>query len=454
MLLQDKREQPKVKIGDFGLARAEAVTSTSMGKGAMGVGTPVYMAPELFDVDDEDDEDDEDDDDDGGGGDAPRRSDGLDRASTFREASEIQRMVRSKVDLKAVDLYALGVILWQLWFKIQNPWGKNKQVHSIMRLVVKGKRPPMRPKPSVYAKEGIITDPARMPPPPPDSLLNLIEQCWAQTPDARPNVEAVFSTFHAEVQPQLAGAIGSSSSSSSSETQEFSSANNLAGGGGGGGASAAAAAAPALSSSLSSEAAGSLPYGGDLQTAMRAQDRAAIRTIMTTHRQNSASAGAGGGGGGTGGGGGGGTGGGRESTSAAAPSPEETAAAFAPPQPSTPTGTAAAASSGSGGLPYGGDLQAAMRAQDRPAIRMIMNYRQRRARRTTSHRAQESSRPSYVSATAVSAVDGGGGNSAGSRQSPAAPSPRRRPRPCPPPLPWRVRSKRRPPSISCHVFGG
>ena len=425
MLLQDKREQPKVKIGDFGLARAEAVTSTSMGKGAKGVGTPVYMAPELFDVDDEDDEDDEDDDDDGGGGDFPRRSDGLDRASTFREASEIQRMVRSKVDLKAVDLYALGVILWQLWFKIQNPWGKNKQVHSIMRLVVKGKRPPMRPKPSVYAKEGIITDPARMPPPPPDSLLNLIEQCWAQTPDARPNVEAVFRTFHAEVQPQLVGAIGSSSSSSSSETQEFSSANNLAGGGGGGGASAAAAAAPALSSSLSSEAAGSLPYGGDLQTAMRAQDRAAIRTIMTTHRQNSASAGAGGGGGGTGGGGGGGTGGGRESTSAAAPSPEETAAAFAAAvQPSTPTrkspAAAYASSEASGGLPYGGDLQAAMRAQDRPAIRMIMTHRQKtRASHYQPPRPGIQPTIAVASVTAVSAVDGGGGgNSAGSRQSP------------------------------------
>ena len=292
-----------------------------MGKGAESVDARVHGSG-LFDVDDEDDEDDEDDDD-GGGGDF-RRSDGLDRASTFREASEIQRMVRSKVDLKAVDLYALGVILWQLWFKIQNPWGKNKQVHSIMRLVVKGKRPPMRPKPSVYAKEGIITDPARMPPPPPDSLLNLIEQCWAQTPDARPNVEAVFRTFHAEVQPQLVGAIGSSSSSSSSETQNFPLQIILL----------VVVVVVVLQRLQQRRRPCHHPCHRKPPASAvwrrfadrdAGADRAAIRTIMTTHRQNSASAGAGGGGG-TGGGGGGGTGGGRK---APAPQhlPEETAAA-------------------------------------------------------------------------------------------------------------------------------
>ena len=41
---------------------------------------------------------------------------------------------------QAVDLYSFGVILWQLWFQIRNPWGA-KPLHSIMRLVAKGKRP-------------------------------------------------------------------------------------------------------------------------------------------------------------------------------------------------------------------------------------------------------------------------------------------------------------------------
>ena len=83
---------------------------------------------------------------------------------------------------------------------------------------------------------------------------------------------------------------------------------------------------------------GELPYGGDMQKATQAQDRDAIRVIMAA-RQGGGGAGSEGSGGGRGGG---------------TPPPAE--------QPK-------------GDLPYGGDMQAAMKAQDRDAIRVIMAAR-------------------------------------------------------------------------------
>lgn len=86
------------------------------------------------------------------------------------------------------------------------------------------------------------------------------------------------------------------------------------------------------SAARSGVGASELPYGGDMQKAMQAQDRDAIRKIMAARQ-----------------GGGGGdedAGGGRAST----PPPKAD-------------------------LPYGGDMQAAMKAQDRDAIRKIMAAR-------------------------------------------------------------------------------
>ena len=82
---------------------------------------------------------------------------------------------------------------------------------------------------------------------------------------------------------------------------------------------------------------GPLPYDGNLQDAMKAQDRPAIRRIMAFN-QKQASAAKGGAGAG--------------------------AAAAAPEAPSDADGP----------LPYGGDLQSAMKAQDRAAIRRIMKH--------------------------------------------------------------------------------
>jgi serine/threonine protein kinase len=72
-----------VKIADFGLAKANRNTVTR------GVGTPSYMPPEMFDDETE----------------------GL------------------NVSMLAVDIYALGIILGQLWTK-RSPW-KGKSPHKV-----------------------------------------------------------------------------------------------------------------------------------------------------------------------------------------------------------------------------------------------------------------------------------------------------------------------------------
>ena len=114
----------------------------------------------------------------------------------------------------------------------------------------------------------------------------------------------------------------------------------------------AAAVAPAASAdpSLSSDDRASLPYGGDLQAAMKAQDRGAIKQIMAFNNKAKA----------------------QENESPPTVAALEVAAVT----------TAAAASAdssaspenASSALPYGGDLQAAMKAQDRSAIKQIMAF--------------------------------------------------------------------------------
>lgn len=233
------------EIGDFGLARTEQYLDA---KATRTVGTPVFMAPELFAFDD-DNEDEVD------------EERGIDQIENegHSEALEVAILQRLRqTDMKAVDLYALGIILWQLWFRLR-PWDK-KSLHSIVRLVSKGKRPPLSPKSSLY------TGSAPIPPPAPDSLRNCIEQLWSHNPDARPNVEAVFRTFKAEVAPQI---LAIESGSSSNVNAEGAGNDNIAG----------------SEESIDNV----LPYGGDLSAAMRAQDRSAIRAIMKHRQKNNTS---------------------------------------------------------------------------------------------------------------------------------------------------------------------
>ena len=84
-----------------------------------GVGTPVYMVRDIF-------------------------------LTPANRITPIQIHLRShqkcsgeeKMNNLPVDIYALGIIMWQLWFK-QTPW-KNKSVFGIINAVVRGKRPPPR----------------------------------------------------------------------------------------------------------------------------------------------------------------------------------------------------------------------------------------------------------------------------------------------------------------------
>jgi len=115
------------------------------------------------------------------------------------------------------------------------------------------------------------------------------------------------------------------------------------GGGGGGGGGDGKVAAPPVGGGGGGGGGGELPYGGDMQAAMKAGDRDAIRQLMQARDGAAAS-----------GGGGGGEG----------PEPEPERAATPPP-----------VDGGGGDLPYGGDMQKAMQAQDRDAIRAIMAAR-------------------------------------------------------------------------------
>jgi serine/threonine protein kinase len=125
----------KVKIADFGLARQDHM------KVERGIGTPAYMPPEMLVEGDE------------------------------------------ETNPLAVDVYAMGVIMWQLWFR-EVPF-EGKAVHKIMSMVTRGKRPPMDKGDDL----------------PPTELAELINMCWVQEHENRLTIDQVFSTFDEDVKP-------------------------------------------------------------------------------------------------------------------------------------------------------------------------------------------------------------------------------------------------------------
>ena len=173
-----------VKIADFGLARG--VESVVTG----GCGTPAYMAPECF-------------------------------TSDLMEQQEYDDTAGGSAGsaLPLLDVYALGIILWELWTK-RPPWGV-RSPHRILLLVTNGKRPPHvdggarrragSQRGSQAAGSGGAAgekasccngaDPA-MPP----ALSAWVEACWAQAPGDRPPTGgAALALFEAEVVPELTG---------------------------------------------------------------------------------------------------------------------------------------------------------------------------------------------------------------------------------------------------------
>ena len=132
----------RVKVADFGLAKSKKETMQSVTR---GVGTPVYMAPECFD--DKDDPE--------------------------------------KTNMLALDAYAIGIILWQLWYK-QVPFD-GKSVMKIVKLVGSGKRP--EPKMD-GAPHNVV---------PPKPLSNLFSACWEEDAAKRPTLGSAANIFKKSV---------------------------------------------------------------------------------------------------------------------------------------------------------------------------------------------------------------------------------------------------------------
>ena len=140
----------RVKLADFGLAKKSRGTVTR------GVGTPAYMPPEMFD-DSEDPE---------------------------------------KINMLAVDVYALGVILWELWFQVP-PYG-SKSIHQILALVLRNQRPPLAA--DALERQGVAS---KRKEPLPAPLAAGIERCWAEAAANRPTMAQVAEAFVEQIRPLL-----------------------------------------------------------------------------------------------------------------------------------------------------------------------------------------------------------------------------------------------------------
>jgi serine/threonine protein kinase len=114
---------------------------------------------------------------------------------TFSEEDEEEG---AHQDLLAMDIYALGVIMWQLWFK-EKPYD-GKSIHQVIRKVLKGERPSLEH--SVErTKEGLH-------PAPPKNLTKLIEVCWAQDPKNRPTAANILVGFEEKAVPAIEAVVG------------------------------------------------------------------------------------------------------------------------------------------------------------------------------------------------------------------------------------------------------
>jgi len=135
----------RAQIADFGLAKSNQRENMTT-----GIGTPVYMAPELFD----------------------------DSGASL------------DISMFPVDIYALAIILCQLWTK-RSPW-KGKSPHQIMMQIMKGKRPKLD-----KFKDSNGT------PPIPQTLKLLIESCWHPNREERPNISVLYTQFEKDVVPHV-----------------------------------------------------------------------------------------------------------------------------------------------------------------------------------------------------------------------------------------------------------
>lgn len=126
----------RAAISDFGLARIKNASASGLSTTNVNVGTVVYMAPECF--------------------------------SVLWESS-VQPLT------EAVDVYAFAIVLWEM-LSGHKPWAAAPTHLAVVLSVYQhGLRPPMPP-------EGRCPGP----------LAQLIHQCWAQDPKARPSAKEVL----------------------------------------------------------------------------------------------------------------------------------------------------------------------------------------------------------------------------------------------------------------------
>ena len=119
----------RLKVADFGLARF--FTSSFGATTAKTVGSPAWMAPEV-----------------------------ITNGTRIRPPS---------------DIFSFGVVLWELLTGLV-PWQSCTAMHIVYQVACSASRPPLpsKPMPSV-----------------PLDYINLIEECWMQSPENRPKCAAV-----------------------------------------------------------------------------------------------------------------------------------------------------------------------------------------------------------------------------------------------------------------------
>eukprot|EP00940_MAST-03C_sp_MAST-3C-sp2_P003367 g3367.t1 len=162
VLLSSERGSLRAKVADFGLSKFMSTLNASDAKETAatkrggrvdgrgtprsstmtsGVGTPVYMAPEIC------------------------------RTAKVNVAARYGN---------EVDVYAFGVILWETMHR-KVPWGNFKFSHEILDNVEKGKRPPID-------RDLLYTSP--------EDYVKLMKTCWSQDPSDRPQFDSIHEVMN------------------------------------------------------------------------------------------------------------------------------------------------------------------------------------------------------------------------------------------------------------------
>ncbi len=143
-----------MKLADFGLAKIkEGMTATR------GVGTPHYMVRKET---------------------SSFGGSGFIVTSCRNQPPEMFDVSAALTNPMALDVYALAIIMWQLWYKTR-PY-KGIGTHALILQIMSFKRPLFEGEP----EQG---------PPPPLPLMKLIQACWDQNPEKRPSATHVLRSI-------------------------------------------------------------------------------------------------------------------------------------------------------------------------------------------------------------------------------------------------------------------